>query len=285
MIQVTESSIEPILPVSIMVLAKDFRRILDTVAHAVELPKTEPQSSLRDIYQHSALLGIYLHLHGGYLRAVAMSKEQMAIADAEASPSVPGLGFDGVVIPANTLPVIRALCPPAKVGFGPGVIVEFAETGHLFAITTETGKFSAFTIKAPFPDYKRLIPHTNPHRLEIDGGKLAKDIRTFLGPPGKPGQPSPKINLAFRPDNTAILTVLQPDHSDHFLKATLSPGCVKTNNLEYPMDIEFASGPLLRMLQAAGPGIIKVTLNGLSATTWTPQDDPFRQFMLMPVRY
>ena len=106
------------------------------------------------------LQGIYLHPHGGNVRAVSTDGHRLAQIDSDVEAD-----FPGVIVPRKVVSEIRKLLSDSD-----DVTVKISETKTQFIIggTTVLSK----VIDGTFPDYTRVIPRGNTHTVTVDAASM-----------------------------------------------------------------------------------------------------------------
>ena len=118
------------------------------------------------------LNGVYMHVaegeDGSVLRCVATDGHRLARVDAplpEGAADMPG-----VIVPRKTVGELRKLLEDDDAQ----IAVSVSETKVRFATPDIT--LTSKVIDGTFPDYTRVIPVSNPRRMEVDASEFAKAV-------------------------------------------------------------------------------------------------------------
>ena len=118
------------------------------------------------------LNGVYFHVakgaDGPVLRCVATDGHRLARIDAP----LPGDAADmpGVIVPRKTVGELRKLLDDDEAE----IAVSVSETKVRFATPEVT--LTSKVIDGTFPDYSRVIPASNPRRMEVDAAEFAQAV-------------------------------------------------------------------------------------------------------------
>ncbi len=118
------------------------------------------------------LNGVYFHVakgaDGPVLRCVATDGHRLARIDAP----LPGDAADmpGVIVPRKTVGELRKLLDDDEAE----IAVSVSETKVRFATSEVT--LTSKVIDGTFPDYSRVIPASNPRRMEVDAAEFAQAV-------------------------------------------------------------------------------------------------------------
>jgi len=118
------------------------------------------------------LNGVYMHVargdSGPVLRCVATDGHRLARIDADLPAGAEGM--PGVIVPRKTVGELRKLLEDDDAT----IAVSVSETKVRFATPTIT--LTSKVIDGTFPDYSRVIPASNPRRLEVDAAEFARAV-------------------------------------------------------------------------------------------------------------
>ncbi len=137
------------------------------------LTKTEFAMSTDQARYH--INGVYLHVaatdDGPMLRAVATDGHRMAVCEAPAGEDF--TGFPGVIVPGRTVDEARKLLDGASEAVlrASATKIEFAAGG---------ANLASKVIDGTFPDYLRVIPRSNPHRVGLDVTELQAALKRLM---------------------------------------------------------------------------------------------------------
>ncbi len=134
------------------------RRLFDKTKFAISTEET--RYYLNGVYMHAA--------DGQSLRCVATDGHRLARVDAPLPPEAANL--PGVIVPRKTVGELRKLLDDD----GTQIAVSVSETKIRFATPEVT--LTSKVIDGTFPDYQRVIPQGNPHRLEVDAAEFAQAV-------------------------------------------------------------------------------------------------------------
>ncbi|NBJ13234.1 DNA polymerase III subunit beta [Microvirga arsenatis] len=216
------------------------------------------------------LNGIYLHVQGGHLYAVATDGHRLARAHVDGPSGLEGMdGMPGVIVPRKTVAELARLAEEAgkddvRIDLSPHKI------RAAFGDTVLTSKL----IDGTFPDYQRVIPRGNDKVATVEITALKAAIDRVSSVSTERGR---AVKLAFD-DGRLTLTVENPDAGtatdeievDYDAEA-LSIGF----NARYALDIAGALG--------TDTAVIRLADNG-SPTIFQPTADDSLLCVLMPMR-
>lgn len=118
------------------------------------------------------LNGVYMHVadgeEGPVLRCVATDGHRLARIDAPLPEGAAGM--PGVIVPRKTVGELRKLLDDDEAQ----IAVSVSETKVRFATPEIT--LTSKVIDGTFPDYTRVIPHSNARRLEVDATEFAQAV-------------------------------------------------------------------------------------------------------------
>ncbi|SHJ04972.1 DNA polymerase III subunit beta [Wenxinia saemankumensis] len=118
------------------------------------------------------LNGVYLHVADGedgrVLRAVATDGHRLARIDADLPNEAATM--PGVIVPRKTVNELRKLLDDDEAQ----IAVSVSETKIRFATPAIT--LTSKVIDGTFPDYSRVIPQSNPKRMEVDATEFARAV-------------------------------------------------------------------------------------------------------------
>jgi DNA polymerase-3 subunit beta len=137
------------------------RRLFDKAKFAISTEET--RYYLNGVYFHTAQ-----GADGRVLRCVATDGHRLARIDA---PLPDGAGdMPGVIVPRKTVGELRKLLDDDEMM----IQVSVSETKIRFATPAVT--LTSKVIDGTFPDYGRVIPQSNPRRLEVDAAEFARAV-------------------------------------------------------------------------------------------------------------
>jgi len=149
------------------------------------------------------LNGVYMHVvegdEGKALRCVATDGHRLARIDTE--PPEGAEDMPGVIVPRKTVGELRKLLEDDDME----IKVSVSETKVRFAAPGAT--LTSKVIDGTFPDYTRVIPTANPHKLEVDAAEFTRavDRVATVSPDSSRGV---KLSLG---EDQLILSVSAPD--------------------------------------------------------------------------
>jgi DNA polymerase III subunit beta len=155
--------------------ADDYPRLAAPSANAITLPAAEFGDALRQVVRAASndearpiLTGVLLTAEGDGLRLVATDSYRLAVRDL---PGTSGLGPDQrVLVPAKALSELQRLLPTDG-----DLTLRLGERDATFDIAGT--RVTTRLIEGEFPNYRQLIPPTQPNTLTVQREPLLEALR------------------------------------------------------------------------------------------------------------
>ena len=146
--QMTSSSFD----CNFSICAADFKEILDRTKFAVSTEVTRYY-----------LNGIYFHIKDGNLVAVATDGHRLALSRIKAPAGSEEM--QGVIVPRKTIAEIRRLID----GLPKDADLKISVSDTKIKFEIDNVKLVSKLIDGTFPDYDRVVPKSNPHKMVVNG--------------------------------------------------------------------------------------------------------------------
>lgn len=232
----------------------DFTATFDTDLAALFKPV---QYAMSDEATRYYLCGVYLHVDGHNLRAVAttghvLARHDMAIPEgAEVMP--------GVIVPRKAVPLV----PPGEVTVSVSTTKVRFTSGGIEVVSK--------LIDGTYPDYQRVIPSANDNIARVDRAALVAANDRVAAVVSERGR---AVKLSFTPGAVELSTRNDADEARDELAATYA---------SEPIDIGFQTGYLSSTLAAFTGAEVEIALaDGLTPAVF--RDGGNVLALIMPVR-
>lgn len=235
--------------------AQQLRRLIDKTKFAISTEETRYY-----------LNGIYMHAHGGLLRAVATDGHRLALSEMD----IPNGAADlpGVIVPRKTIAEIRRLID------GGDADVSLSVSEAKIRFTYGTAVLTSKLIDGTFPDYERVIPKGNTKELTIDNKIFASAVDRVSTISAEKSR-SVKLSLS---KDTLALAVNNPEHGNANEDLMVDYG-------DEPLEIGFNAKYLLDVSgQIEGRDATFFLDSPASPALVKDSEDTGSLFVLMPLR-
>lgn len=203
------------------------------------------------------LNGIYMHVEGGKLVAVATDGHRLSRNIGGEVPE-----FDGIIVPRK------------MVGLVPAGEVHVEVSGTRIRFTTAAGVITSKLIDGTFPDYKRILPTGNDKLVTFDAATMRAAVERVSVVSSERGR---AVKLAFA-DGQATLAVNSPD-------AGSAAEDVVVSYAEEPIEVGFNNAYLSELVGQFPAGDVCLALaDGGSPTLFSSEKAPGLLAVLMPMR-
>jgi DNA polymerase-3 subunit beta len=216
------------------------------------------------------LNGVFLHVAdtpgGRRLRCVATDGHRLARIDAELPDGAEKA--PGVIVPRKTVGEIRKLLDDDD----STIAVAISETKVRFVTPEVT--LTSKVIDGSFPDYSRVIPASNPRRLEVDAAEFARavDLVSTVS-----SERSRAVKLALE-DDRLVLSVNAPDSGSASQELSVAYA-------DDPLEIGFNAKYLLEIAGQVDRENAVFLFNTMNDPTLVREgDDDSAVYVVMPMR-
>ncbi|MEM9262195.1 MAG: DNA polymerase III subunit beta [Pseudomonadota bacterium] len=216
------------------------------------------------------LNGVYLHPvqtdNGGVYRAAATDGHRLARVDAALPDGA--AGAPGVIVPRKAVLELGRLLDDAE----DMVDIAVSETKIRFGLGA--GHLTSKLVDGTFPEYERVIPKENPHRLDVDSGEFSKAVDRVST---VSADRTRSVKLALDRDRLR-LTVNNPEAGSALEE-------LPVDFQGDPIEIGFNARYLLDVAgQIEGENLSMQLADPSSPTVMSDEADPSALYVLMPLR-
>lgn len=141
---------KPVTSSGFEVDADDLKTWLERVAYCMSTEETRYY-----------LCGVFMHVYNGAIRFVATDGHRFAMQDT----NIASEDSYGVIIPRKTVSELVKLCAN-----GGTIKVDWSD--RMFIAANEDTTLTSKLIDATYPEYERVIPHSNDNKLTIDANTI-----------------------------------------------------------------------------------------------------------------
>ena len=238
-----------------------------------------PSETLRDLIDRTRfaisteetryyLNGIYLHVSGDKLRAVATDGHRLARVEAALPDGAAAM--PGIIIPRKTVGEIRKLLDEASIP----VSIALSDTRIRFEVGPI--RLTSKLIDGTFPEYERVIPQDNDKILQV-GRKDFSDAVARVAAISQERSRPVKLSLS---ENLLVLSAASPDQGT----ATEELDEGRATYASDPLEIGFQARYLSDITDQVRERVEFRFSDGSAPTVVQDSADPSALYVLMPMR-